>query len=150
MTVVLGAHSGKDVASADPGKPQNLGCRQDGICYYTSSGYEFSKANWQDAVTACDNEDYMLPILNSQDHKDWFISNIIANYSADFSAMLWVMWIIYHISLFNNNVFGVYLSALVCACLCCEDLALCLCVSFQTGTQYLGRFASAKLDGRCP
>ena len=88
MTVILGAQSVKDVTSAEAGTPRILGCRQDGICYYTSSGYEFSKANWQGAVTACDNEDYMLPILNSQDHKDWFISNIIANYSADFSAIL--------------------------------------------------------------
>ena len=85
MTVILCDQSVKDVALADPGKPQNLGCRQDWICYYT---YEFSKATWLEAVTACDSEGYMLPILNSQEHKEWFTTNIIQQYSADFSDIL--------------------------------------------------------------
>ena len=78
MTVILCDLSATDVTLANPGKPRNLGCRQDGICYYTSS--EFSQATWPDAVTACDSKGYMLPILNSQDHKDWFTSNITEKY----------------------------------------------------------------------
>ena len=89
MTVILCDQSVKDVALADHGTPLNLGCRLDGICYYESSSYQFpTMAEWRDASNACEQDGYVLPILNNQDRKDWFTTNIINKLSEDSSTSL--------------------------------------------------------------